>query len=313
MKLKLYIFFFVLFSVYIFANDAKIVLKNAPIYISKDKIYLGDIADFYNIDEDLMAELSTIYIKRAALPGYSVVITKDTVKNQLNKKYKTINIEGPDSVKVITEKASVKTVDIKKIVEDYILENMPWKREEVEITIKDIKENINTIDGDVHLKVKGEKIKKFRGNEIIPVEITVNGRFYRLIPVSVLIKVTTECLVATQNIKMNEPIADKVALQKKDITYLPDDVISDINIIKNKISRQAISKGSIILYKMLDSSPFFKRGDTVTVVVKRGGVTVETTGVSMEDGKEGHMVKIKLVTGKIIEGRVNFDGKVIIQ
>jgi flagella basal body P-ring formation protein FlgA len=190
---------------------------------------------------------------------------------------------------------------------------MPWKPEEAEIIVKDIKENINTIDGDVHLKVKGEKIKGFKGNEIIPVEVTVDGKFYRLIPVSVLIKVTTECLVATQNIKIKEPIADKVILQKRDITYLPDDVITDIDRIKNKISRQAISSGSIILYKMLDSTPVFRRGDTVTVMVKRGGVTVETTGLSMDDGKEGNIVKIKLVTGKIIEGRVNFDGKVIIQ
>ena len=313
MRFKFYIFFFVFLSVLVFADNAKVVLKNSTVYISKDKIYLGDIADFYNVENDLLAELSTVYIKRAALPGYSVVITKNNVKNQLNKKYKTIDIDGPASVKVITEKASVEPADIKKTVENYILENMPWKKEEVEIIIRDTKENINTIDGNVLLKVIGEKIKGFKGNEIIPVEVTVDGKFYRVIPVSVLIKVTTDCLVASRNIRIKESIMDKVILQKRDITYMPDDVITDIERIKNKISRQAIANGSIILYKMLDSLPAFKRGDTVTVMVKKGGVIVTTTGVSMEDGKEGSIAKVKLITGKIIEGRVNSDGKVIIQ
>lgn len=313
MRFKFYIFFFIFLVVYIFADNAKVLLKNTTVYISKDKIYLGDIADFYNIKDNVLAELSAVYIKRAALPGYSVVITKDNIKNQLSKKYKNIAIEGPDSVKIITEKVSVEPTDIKKTVENYILENMPWKREEAEIIIKDIKENISTIDGNVLLKVRGEKIKGFKGNEIIPVEVTVDGKFYRVIPVSVLIRVTTDCLVAGQNIGIKESIEDKVVLQKRDITYMPDDVITDIERVKNKISRQAIAKGSIILNKMLDSTPVFKRGDTVTVMVKRRNITVETTGVSMEDGKEGRIVKVKLITGKIIEGRVLFDGKVIIQ
>jgi len=313
MKFKFYIVFFVILCVLVFADNAKVVLKNTTVYISKDKIYLGDIADFYNINEDILTEISTVYIKRAALPGYSVVITRENVKNQLSKKYKTINIEGPSSVKVITEKISVETTDIKKTVENYILENMPWKKEEAEITIKDIKNNISMTDGNVLLKVKGEKIKGFKGNEIIPVEITVDGKFHKIVPVSVLIRVTTGCLVAARNIKIKEPITDKVVLQKRDITYLPDDVLTDIERVKNKVSRQAIANGSIILNSMLELTPAFKRGDTVTVMVKRGGVTVTTSGVSMEDGKEGSVVKVKLITGKIIEGRVNFDGKVIIQ
>ncbi len=313
MKFKFYIVFFVLLCVIVFADTSKVILKNATVYVSKDKIYLGDIADFYNIKEDLLTELSTVYIKRSALPGYSVVITKENVKNQLNKRYKNIDIDGPSSVKVVTEKTSVEITDIKKTVENYILENMPWKREEVEIIIKDIKDKISTIDGNVLLKVKGEKIRGFKGNEIIPVEIIVDGKFYRIIPISVLIKVTTNCLVAGQNIKVKEPIIDKVLLQKRDITYLPDDVLTDIERVKNKVTRQAIANGSIILNSMLDSMPVFKRGDTVTVMVKRGGITVETTGVSMEEGKEGSIVKVKLITGKIIEGRVNFDGKVMIQ
>jgi|DewCreStandDraft_4_1066084.scaffolds.fasta_scaffold03643_11 flagella basal body P-ring formation protein FlgA len=313
MKFKIYLLFFVFLFISGFAENAKVILKNSEVHISKDKIYLGDIADFYNIENDLLAEISTIYIKRAALPGYSVTVTKENIKNQLNKKYKTINIEGPETVKVITEKSSVEKKDIKQIVENFILENMPWKREEVEITIKDIKDKIDTIDGNVLLKVKGEKIRNFKGNEIIPVEVTVDGKFYRIIPVSVLIKVVTDCLVAAQNIKIKESIVDKVSLQKRDITFLPDDVITDIERIRNKVARQAIANGSIILNSMLDSTPVFKRGDTVTVVVKRGSVMVETTGNSLEDGKEGNIVKVKLVTGKIIEGRVNFDGKVIIQ
>jgi hypothetical protein len=109
-----------------------------------------------------------------------------------------------------------------------------------EIIIKDIKENINAIDGNVLLKVKGEKIKSFKGNEIIPVEVIVDGKFYRIIPVSVLIKVTTDCLVAGSNIKIKEPVADKVILQKRDITYLPTDVITNLESVKNKIARHSI-------------------------------------------------------------------------
>ncbi|HPD18073.1 MAG TPA: flagellar basal body P-ring formation chaperone FlgA [Candidatus Goldiibacteriota bacterium] len=313
MKFRFFLFCFIFSAVLIFADNAKVVLKNSTVYISRDKIYLGDIADFYNAGEDLLNEISTLYIKHASSPGYSVIITREIVENQLSKKYKTIDIEGPQTVKVVTEKATIEIDDIKKTVENYILENMPWKKEETEIIIKDIKENISTLNGNVLLKIKDEKIKNFKGNKIIPVEVTVDGKFYRIIPVSVLIKVTTDCMVAGQNIKIKEPVIDKVILQKTDITYLPNDVITDVETVRNKISRHAIAKGTVILNSMLDSMPIFKRGDNVTVAVKRGNITVETTGISMEDGKEGSIVKVKLVTGKIIEGRVLSDGKVIIQ
>jgi flagella basal body P-ring formation protein FlgA len=295
------------------AYEPAVILKKNTVEISKDRIYLGDVADISGVDANAAEDLSTIYIKRAALPGYSIKVTRANVENQVKKEFRAIKVTGPEYVEVFTEKAEVPGADMVETAEKYVLDNMPWKKEDVEITPPGKKRNAGIIGGTVLLKVKQDNKISFRGNIMVPVEIYVDGRFNKLETVMLLVKVKAACLIASDDIKAREPLAGRVITDKKDITFIPGNVMTDISMAANKIAKRSIIKGTVLCADMFESAPLFRRGSTVNVAVKIRNISVETTGTALGDGREGGPAKVKLESGKTLEGTVSTEGKVIIE
>lgn len=314
MKLRLFAFIFLVFAAACeAAYEPAVILKKNTVEISKDRIYLGDVADFSGVDASAAEDLSTTYIKRAALPGYSVKVTRINVENQVRKEFRAIKIAGPESVEVYTAKAVVSRERLLETARDYILLNMPWQKEDVEIIPAKNRGDIEVIKGTVLLKVREDNKLDFKGSLIVPVEVIVDGKFYKIEPVSLLVKVKANCLVAAENIRVREPLEGKAAVEKRDVTYFPGDLMTDLSKTAGKSAKRAIMKGTILAPGMFESAPFFRRGGLVSVVVKIRNITVETAGTALGDGREGSRVKVKLETGKLVEGVVSGDGKVIIE
>jgi len=295
-------------------NYPTVVIKDKKIEVAKDKIYLGDIAFINGFDIERQEKLKVLYIVRAAMPGEKVTISKELIENKVKRIYQAAIIEGPDEIEVFTEKSDIAGQDVAKTAKDYLFDHMKWPKEDVEITVSKTREDLQLLQGKVLLKVKDNNIN-FKGNVIVPVEIYVNNQFYKIEPVKFFVKVNTECVVSETGIKKGDiPDLTTIIKTKKDITYLPEDVITDPLEIQNRIAKRAISPETVLLYSMFESRPLFKRGDTVYVIVKIKSLEVQSEGQAFSDGREGEKVKVKLINGnKIVEGIVNSDGKVIIE
>jgi len=292
----------------------EIVLNKEDVFVTAEKIYLKDIADIYNAEEKDKSLLGAIYIKNSAVPGRKVLVKKETVVNLVRKYYGDIMVAGPDSVNVITRGGRVEPADINETAKKYVMDNMPWMPQDAEIEIRQRARNINVADGEITLKVRDDGRMDFKGNVLVPVEVYADGEFKRLEPVSLFIKVTADVYVAGRQIKRREMFtADGVTAVRKDITNLPSDVVTDLSIVTGKETKRSIMPGTVLLRSMFDEVPMFRRGAAVKVTVKIRGLSLETSGIAQDDGKQGMNVKVKLDSGKIIEGKVTQDGTVIIQ
>ncbi len=310
--------FFLFFSILIisFVYSAEIILKDKEIVLSKDKIYLGDIADFVGFNEKTIEELSNIYLKKASLPGYKTIIPKELVSNKVFKYYGKVKINGPEKVIINIKKNEINRTDLIKTAETYIKEKMPWQEDEVNIEVKNIndKNSVDVPDGVVLLKVKEDFTTNFKGNVVIPVEIYIDNKFYKIETVSFFIKVTKVCFKSTRNIRSKEKLSDSdIESVKKDITYLPDDIILLREELDNLITKKAILKGTLLLRSMFESIPLFRKGARVYLIVKIKNIQVETEGIALGDGRINDLVRVRLDNKKILEGKVNKEGKVFIK
>jgi len=310
--------FFLFFSILIisFVYSAEIILKDKEIVLSKDKIYLGDIADFVGFNEKTIEELSNIYLKKASLPGYKTIIPKELVSNKVFKYYGKVKINGPEKVIINIKKNEINRTDLIKTAETYIKEKMLWQEDEVNIEVKNIndKNSVDVPDGVVLLKVKEDFTTNFKGNVVIPVEIYIDNKFYKIETVSFFIKVTKVCFKSTRNIRSKEKLSDSdIESVKKDITYLPDDIILLREELDNLITRKAILKGTLLLRSMFESIPLFRKGARVYLIVKIKNIQVETEGIALGDGRINDLVRVRLDNKKILEGKVNKEGKVFIK
>lgn len=314
MKIKTFLaIVFVLYGTGIFAGGASIILKSNDVYIANDKIYLGEIADFEGVSPNDLEKLQVLYVKRAAVPGFKASVEKEYVANRVAKYFPHITVEGPVRVNVHTSKGTITREEIEKTAKDYILTNMPWQLDAAEVIIKEVKGNVSVTEGTVLLKVKDAGAFNYRGNIVIPVEIHVDGRFYRIEPVSAVVKVNAPCAVAQSDINRRAVMgADSVMMEIRDITYLPDIIITDVSFFNNKASVRNILKGTILTTDMFESLPLFRRGSPVDVIARVRAVQVQVEGTAQSDGREGELVRVRLITGKTVEGRVDSSGKVII-
>lgn len=310
---------FLLFLIIIYSNvypAPEIILKNSEVVLSKDKIYLGDIADFAGFDDNAIEELSNIYLKKAPIPGYKTVIQKDIVSNKVMKYYGKVKISGADKVIVVIKKNEIEKEEISKVAVAYVKEKMPWQEGEAEIEVKKTnnKEALSVPEGEVLLKVKENFTTNFKGNIIVPVEIYIDNKFYKIETVTLFVRVTKDCFIATRNIRSREKLMDAdFEKVKKDITYLPDDIILSENELNNLVTRKAILKGTLLLRSMFENQPLFRKGARVSVKVIVKNIQIETEGLATDDGRKGDLMRVKLDNGKILEGKVNEEGKVIIE
>lgn len=314
MKLKIFaVVFFSFMAFGLVAEGPEVVLKSTDIYIASDKIYLGDIADFSNIAPKDLEKLQTLYVKRAAVPGFKVVVEKEAIQNIIAKAIPYITVSGLDYVSVFTSKGSVSRDEVENKAKEYVLKNMPWQLEAAEVTVKHVEGSVAVIEGTVLLKVKEEGKFNYKGNLIVPVEIYVDGKFYKIEPVAILIKVNAPCAVAQNNISRHSGLLmDNINMETKDITFLPETIITDIAFFNNKVPLRNIMKGTIVTSDMFESLPLFRKGSLVDVIVKIGVVQVKAEGSALSDGREGDLVKVKLVSGKTVEGKTDAAGRVII-
>ncbi|MFP4466742.1 MAG: flagellar basal body P-ring formation chaperone FlgA [Candidatus Goldiibacteriota bacterium] len=295
-------------------SAVEVVLKSGDLNAESGKIYLEDIADILNAPRDAEKKLRRIYVKRAAYPGKKVSVTRARVINLVRRHYGDIKVSGPGKIYVKTRKKTVLGEDAAETALRFLEKKMPYKKEDVKIKVKSVRERINVPDGEVLLKPRQDSDARLKGSVIVPVEIFVDGKLYSTVPVSLMAKVKTDCLAASVDIPRRTMVDDSMFGKKRmDITYLPDDVISDPAVLETRITKRGIPAGTVLLRSMFESIPLFERKQRVRVIAKRGDLEVETFGEALREGREGDRVKVRLLTGKTVEGSVNEEGKVIIQ
>jgi len=92
-------------------------------------------------------------------------------------------------------------------------------------------------------------------------------------------------------------------LEKRNITSLNGNYLTDPAHIKEHVARRAIRKGEILKPFMLVKSKLVKRGEQVTLIAETAGIKVRMMGKALNDATAGQQVRVKNNNSKrIVEG-----------
>lgn len=164
----------------------------------------------------------------------------------------------------------------------------------------EVKKNINKA------KIVCSEDSRLYGKTIVPVYI--NSKKYNSIFV---VSLFTKVYVASKNISRGDLLDSKNLKKiKKNVSsflrFLPESNID----IKSCEAKSFIAKGDVILKKMIIPKFVAKRGTGVTIVAKKGKVTVECAGKILQDAYLNDEVIVENLTsqkklkGLLIEPRV---------
>lgn len=264
--------------------------------VSGASVTLGDIASIQGADAKQMECLRAIQVCPSPLPGKTRKLTDDQVLTAMRRAGVLAESAGllcPPEVAVVRTSAIVGGSDLVDAVRKHVLAAPSWPGTvSVESAIPPVDQIVPT--GKLGLRVKAGASAVRKGRNTVSVEIVVEDKVYRAVQVSVTVKVIAPVAVALKAIARSELIGGvNVVLQDRDVTMLPDDVLTEMP-EGGWTASLAIAEGSILRKSWVAAPSVVRSGDQVLVIVRSGAVRLTDKGVAAQDGGIGDRIKIRL-------------------
>jgi flagella basal body P-ring formation protein FlgA len=277
--------------------------------IDGDEILLGQIAVIEGSDPLWIQQLKSIVIGRAPLPGKARQYDQRYLEMRLRQQHVDLSaviLEVPKIVEVARSGVKIEETELKKIISDYILRNIPRDNETVRIKEIRVPQHVVLPTGRVAYKVAAPRNPELMGKCSIAIDFSVNGHSQKKVWATATIEKLGPVVVTRKPLGRHKPITeDDIELQTMDLAELPDGVITDPGAVLGKRTRRAIGAQTALRANLVELPPLVKRGDLVVVVAECNGLKITTLGQVKKRGRLGERIPVvNMDSKKILYARV---------
>jgi flagellar basal body P-ring formation protein FlgA len=119
-------------------------------------------------------------------------------------------------------------------------------------------------------------------------------------------------LVLTRPVGAGMPIpADALALETRDLARVPGGALGDPSLAAGRLARRALAAGQALSAADLALPPVVRRGQTVTLVARAGGLEVRSSGRALADAAPGDPVSVENPSSRrVVTGIAQAGGEV---
>lgn len=300
----------------VFAEGITIVVASEARVIGSF-ITLGQLAEISGEDIGRARSLGQLKLGYAPRPGSSVVLTKEILNMRLLATGSNLNDivwTIPDSIMVISSSQSIsgQTLIDKAIAATKEQVSSNVDSGDLMITGNGSVQDLITPVGTVELTTYVPYGVRYNVPTVVMVVVSVDGRVFTKVPIKIHVKKYRQVLVTSGQVSMNDVFsAENLRYESKDIGKLGAGYFTDIKKVLGMAAGRSLKSSMVITDSMLVKPIVIKRGATVNIVARIGGMEVSAVGEAMQDGVEGQMIRVKNVnSAKFISGKVLDGGTV---
>lgn len=284
--------------------------------VKKDLVTLGDISVIKG-DQSLVNKANSIVLGKFSMPFQTIGLSRSMILGRLASEgivNKEVKITGAEKITITRQSTIIKSDKLIKTAEYYLKEKMSSE------SVSNIKA-VGLVK-DVELPGYFNSIKivpsltksDLPGKAKINVAVMSGQQMINQQQIEFRLSYKTNQIVASHDIRRGE------ALNSENIQVTEE--VSNKNLSKKLrqpyglIARRMIYTGNVITDSMVDSpneKVLIKRNDNVAVTVKKPGMFLQAIGKSLEDGRIGDFIKIKMQisnVSRVIYAQVKPDGTV---
>jgi flagella basal body P-ring formation protein FlgA len=293
------------------------VVVNAEATITGPFIMLGDIATVSGEDQDRVKALRELRLGSAPMPGNQTVLTAEVINMRLagtGANLSDITWKLPPNCTIAT---AGQTVSGERLAEEAVAAVKRQlgisEKDNGELTISPAisQQDVMVPLGTVSFKTEFPYGVRFNTPTTANISIYIDGRQYTTISARLSIKGYQQVVVAARNIAASEVLtADSLRIERLEVGHLTG-YITDIGKVVGLVARRSIPAGLPINESILSKPIILKRGSGATIVAKSGNIIVLTSGLVLQDGCEGAIIRVKnLSSNKIVNAQV-VDGSTV--
>ena len=285
-------------------------------YIVADKdaktIRLGDVAvSILAPDPDTQKKYESLEVLDAPLPGKIVRLPNHYIIRSIRKAmldFANVRFKGERTVEIYGYGKTINLKTVTNQIKDEILRETGWKEDELILRV------LSTPTKDLWIPQAESEIVLDRTSSMVygtvryEVRIFVDNILYKSFPVIITSSHRRIAYMPTRNIKRGDVIGPK---DIREVVKYFDKEISDrfaVDEIKEIIgakSKSTIRKGDVIKWNNLDVNYVVNRGDSVKMVIRNGGMSMQTSGKALNRGAVGDIIPIKTVqTNQVVKARI---------
>ena len=99
--------------------------------------------------------------------------------------------------------------------------------------------------------------------------------------------------------------SDDVRAERRDVAKLRRGYLGGVEDMNGMRLKSPVMAGTVLTPAVLESDQVVKRGQTVTLVARAGGIAVNMSGTALADGGLNQRIRVEnLNSGRIVEGIV---------
>jgi len=187
----------------------------------------------------------------------------------------------------------------------HVLEEGPWKAEDLEVRVVPF-EPVPLPPGPAVIRVLKPNKGVAPGAMSFLLAVDVTGRESARMWVKSEIRVFGEVVVSSTPLARHEAITAKdVRLERRDISGLQARPLTQIEEVAGARAARAIEVNEILTQRALERPNLLRRGAPVILLYETGGLRVEAPGLAVEGGRIGELVQVKNpASGKLLRGLV---------
>jgi flagella basal body P-ring formation protein FlgA len=135
---------------------------------------------------------------------------------------------------------------------------------------------------------------RLRGAVHLPVAVTGGSGVRRVVTMLAVVRTFALLPVASRRLERHAEIgAGAWDLRRIETTTLSEGVVRSGESLAGRRTARLVEAGSPFFEHVLEDVPVVRRGETVTLVVRRGGVRLSTPAVAREDGTAGTLITVR--------------------
>ncbi|OEZ00551.1 MULTISPECIES: flagellar basal body P-ring formation chaperone FlgA [Stenotrophomonas] len=174
-------------------------------------------------------------------------------------------------------------------------------------------EGDTTLDSALRLPACGQAlVAQPTGTTTVEVSCPDAGGWRLFVPVKV--RRNQPVLILNRGIAAGETLtAADITTAQRDVARIAGAALADPAVAVGRVARRTLSAGSLLSANDLVAQRLIRRGDSVALVSRFGGVEVRVAGKALADAGENERVSVEnLSSRKVVQGTVAASGDVIV-
>jgi len=280
---------------------------------------LGDISAIDSADATLARTLAATRIGITPRMNYSEAVPRRQIAELVERSHpqlrETLRWQGADTVSVRGRGQEIEARTLIDLAARTLVDALAKSYTGIDVQPVGELANVRVPGGSLNMAARLPEKPTPSRRMCVWVDVQVNGKDYRSLPVWFSVKATREVLVARVPLRAGEMLrAGDFVTAPVDVTELGSAPVLAADQVERQRLRRPLEAGQTLLAAQLEPRPAVVRNQTVEVKLVLGSIQIETAGIALADARLGEAVRIKNpANNQSFGATVIADGKVLIQ